>query len=236
MVNLWITLVNSMLSHPTPAGQSDQQMVNKPSTNGAQYQVFSMCSSDTFEASLHLFFSMSPTYKLCSKDEQLLHGYDYVPVPHTFSRDSRLRSKSGYIGLPQTLPCGKFTIIDLEHSNFLVETIESSNPYLPGSMLICWRVNEATPWGYCHSIVIPFFKSQPDPVLQKTPGTCRNKASCNCSTYLRAGDKGRLVGFGCMGSLVGKTGFLFRKLVTECWPGGTPRQTLTDWLAILFPY
>jgi len=73
-------------------------------------------------------------------------------------------------------------------------------------------------------------------VLQKAPGTCRNKASCNCSTYLRAGDKGRLVGFGCMGWLVGKTGFLFRQLVTECWPGNTLRQTLTDWLAILFPY
>ena len=73
-------------------------------------------------------------------------------------------------------------------------------------------------------------------MLQKAPGTCRNKASCNCSTYLRAGDKGRLVGFGCMGWLVGKTGFLFRQLVTECWPGNTLRQTLTDWLAILFPY
>ena len=157
----WITLVNSMLFVTLPAlEQSDQQMVNKPlfrSTDNIRF--CSICSS--IHVKHHcICVSMSPTYKLCSKDEQLLHGYDYVPVPHTFSRDSRLRSKSGdgyNIGLPQMLPSGKFTIIDLENSNFLVETIESSNPYLPGSMLIYWRVNEATPWGYCHSIVIPLF-------------------------------------------------------------------------------
>ena len=75
-------------------------------------------------------------------------------------------------------------------------------------------------------------------MLQKAPGTCRNKASCNCSTYLRAGDKGRLVGFGCMGWLVGKTGFLFRQLVTVLtwkYPETNPHRLAGHTISILFP-
>ena len=64
------------------------------------------------------------------------------------------------------LPSGKFTIIDLENSNFLVETIESSNPYLPGSMLIYWRVRP-----HLGGIVTPssyhVFKANPTPCCKK---------------------------------------------------------------------